>query len=421
MARGFRYKYGSRDQSSAQTPEAQGTYSLSLWLGCLAFILTLLLAINLSTSIKMHLLSVTVAALVTPITVLAHPGHDIQKEIEARAESLIGYPRDLSHCAAQLKARGHAQRSIDRRSSLLKAERVKRRLESHTLHLKARDLEDVLNTNHTSPIVYTPDTDHDVLFAGQFIPPPPSLERGRENLARRRLEDIKVTEGPYYVAGEYVRSDLREASQTGIDLILDFQAIDVSTCEPVPDIMLTLWSVNSTGVYSGVVATANGNGDDLANINTTHSRGIQPTDEDGVAQFTTYYPGHYAGRTHHLHIVTHVGGTLFPNNTFAGPAVSHIGQIFFDEDLSSRVETTEPYVNNDLPLMLNADDGIFADAAAAGDPILEYSLLGSTIEDGVFGWIAFGIDPSREGSIQAAATLTEHGGVPNPDSGRPER
>ncbi|PBP25656.1 extracellular dioxygenase [Diplocarpon rosae] len=230
----------------------------------------------------------------------------------------------------------------------------------------------------------------------------------------------EITEGPYYVAGEYVRSDLREASQTGVDLILDFQAIDVSTCEPVPDIMLTLWSVNSTGVYSGVVAAANGNSEDLANLNATHSRGIQPTNEDGVAQFTTYYPGHYAGRTHHLHIVTHVGGTVFPNNTFAGPAVSHIGQIFFDEDLSSRVESTEPYVNNDLPLMLNADDGIFAQAAASGDPILEYSLLGSTIEAGVFGWIAFGIDPSREGSIQAAATLTEHGGVPNPDSGRPD-
>ncbi|PBP25684.1 extracellular dioxygenase [Diplocarpon rosae] len=120
----------------------------------------------------MRLHSVAVAALLTPMTVLAHPGHDIQKEIEARAESLRGYPRDLSHCAAKLKARGHAQRSIERRSSRLKAERVKRGLESHTAPLKARDLEGVLNTNHTSPILYTPDTDHDVLFAGQFIPPP---------------------------------------------------------------------------------------------------------------------------------------------------------------------------------------------------------------------------------------------------------
>lgn len=50
--------------------------------------------------------------------------------------------------------------------------------------------------------------------------------------------------------------------------------------------------------------------------------------------------------------------------------------------------------------------------AALGDPVIEYSLLGSTLSSGLFGWIALGIDPSRNGSIQAAAALTENGGVP---------
>jgi len=120
----------------------------------------------------------------------------------------------------------------------------------------------------------------------------------------------EVTEGPYYVSGEFIRSDVREIDhEQGVDLILDLQVIDVSTCEPVPDIMIDLWYANTTGIYSGVVAGGNGNSADASNINTTHSRGLQPTDSDGVAQFTTFYPGHYTGRTHHIHVATHANGT----------------------------------------------------------------------------------------------------------------
>jgi protocatechuate 3,4-dioxygenase beta subunit len=46
-----------------------------------------------------------------------------------------------------------------------------------------------------------------------------------------------------------------------------------------------------------------GNGDakDLRLINTTTLRGVQFTDADGIAAFDTVVPGHYAGRTNHVH------------------------------------------------------------------------------------------------------------------------
>lgn len=38
--------------------------------------------------------------------------------------------------------------------------------------------------------------------------------------------------GPFYVLGEYVRSDLTE-DETGVPVVADIQFIDVSTCEPL--------------------------------------------------------------------------------------------------------------------------------------------------------------------------------------------
>lgn len=76
-------------------------------------------------------------------------------------------------------------------------------------------------------------------------------------------------------------------------------------------------------------------------------------------------------------------------------------------------------MNNTQALTTNAEDGIFLQEAAIGDPIVEYSLLGKTIDDGIFAWIAFGIDVSREGSISAAASYGEDGGHANANSGFP--
>jgi protocatechuate 3,4-dioxygenase beta subunit len=39
--------------------------------------------------------------------------------------------------------------------------------------------------------------------------------------------------GPYFVAGEYIRSDVTE-SQPGVPIHLDIQFVDVATCAPVP-------------------------------------------------------------------------------------------------------------------------------------------------------------------------------------------
>lgn len=50
----------------------------------------------------------------------------------------------------------------------------------------------------------------------------------------------------------------------------------------------------------------------------------------------------------------------FPNGTYQGSTVSHIGQLFFDTSLSNQIEALTPYSTNLNPgSTTNANDGIF--------------------------------------------------------------
>jgi hypothetical protein len=60
---------------------------------------------------------------------------------------------------------------------------------------------------------------------------------------------------------------------------------------------------------------------------------------------------------------------------------------------------------------------IFSQEAATSDPVVEYSLLGDTVEDGIFGWIALGVNLTEVYTVRAASNLTADGGVANNNTG----
>jgi protocatechuate 3,4-dioxygenase beta subunit len=198
--------------------------------------------------------------------------------------------------------------------------------------------------------------------------------------------------------------------EPGIPLYLEVQYLDIETCEPVPDIYVDIWNCNSTGYYSGVVATGNEVGWD-----TTFLRGIQATDSDGVASFETIFPGHYDGRAIHTHLLSHSNVTLMANGTIQGGAVSHIGQLFWNEELRSAVEATYPYNTNTQAITTNADDmWSIVQAGTTYDPFPEFMYLGDDITDGLLAWIQIGInttaDQSSSSYYSVAAVYQEDGG-----------
>ncbi|KAL1969565.1 hypothetical protein VTN77DRAFT_9003 [Rasamsonia byssochlamydoides] len=338
----------------------------------------------------------------------AHPGHDVKAEAAERAAFLKRAPiesRSLAHCAAKLKARGHEDASIARRERTVQEIRRRNGIQARSF-LKARDLASVTNTSHLSTLEgVTPETDPSILFAsnGTCILAP------------------DVTQGPYYVTGELIRNNIVE-DQEGVPLYMDIQLIDTNTCEPVPDVFMDLWHCNATGVYSGIVANGNGNSADSSNLNTTFLRGLQKTDSDGVVQFQSIFPGHYTSRATHIHVLTHpINETIVQeNNTISGLYISHsshVGQLFFDQDLISKVEATSPYTSNTQELTENTDDSILAEEADTIDPMMEYVFLGDDISDGIFAWASVGIDTTEDNSVTPAAYYTEDGGVENESSG----
>jgi protocatechuate 3,4-dioxygenase beta subunit len=218
-----------------------------------------------------------------------------------------------------------------------------------------------------------------------------------------------------------IRSDISE-DQIGVPLYLDIQLVDTSTCLPVPAVFMDIWHCNSTGVYSGVTAKSNGNGNDTTNLEATFLRGIQQTDINGVAQFQSIFPGHYTGRATHIHVLAHntndttirTNGTLLSGNFTAH--ASHSGQIFFDQDLISQVEATASYKDNQQVLTTNAEDYLFFEEAAGMDPVMEYVLLGDDITDGIMAWISIGIDPTTDNDVIAAAAVYSDSGEMNPNA-----
>ncbi|KAF2690896.1 aromatic compound dioxygenase [Lentithecium fluviatile CBS 122367] len=333
----------------------------------------------------------------------AHPGehHDmshIKRQIDARQMRAAAAKRSLSKCQNSLKHRDLMARSMARRANVMNELRQKRGIQVNSKKFR-RDLAtlqefEAVNHNMTGQYDYTSDTSAATIFAANtscILAP-------------------EVTDGPYYVLGEYVRKDVKE-DEPGVDMYLEVQYIDVETCEPVQGLFVDIWNCNATGTYSGVESGQGG-------LDSTFLRGIQETDEDGVVAYETIFPGHYDGRATHTHLLTKSNATLRDNSTTSGGAVTHIGQLFYPEDLITEVEATSPYNTNTVERTTNDEDmWSIVQAEDDYDPIPQFIYLGDSVSDGLLAWIQIGVNSSADYSgddyYSVAATYYESGGVAN--------
>ena len=135
-------------------------------------------------------------------------------------------------------------------------------------------------------------------------------------------------EGPFYTDLRLARRDITD-DKPGSPLRMRLTIVDAETCAPIPDAVVDVWHADAGGLYSAFT----GQGDDQ-NIDTSGERflrGIQSTDTNGEATFTTIYPGWYQGRTTHVHVKVH-----FADKTRV------TSQLFFPDDLSAKVYADHP-------------------------------------------------------------------------------
>ncbi|KAG9558931.1 aromatic compound dioxygenase, partial [Aureobasidium melanogenum] len=357
--------------------------------------------------VKIHAISAALLTASLSSSSHAHPEeHEMADALAKRAEHAAIVQRGLEACYDHPKFLEMQKRGQERRWEKTQQLRKARGIHETTPFKTRRDLaalESFEEVNHNlTSLGYTDSTAPSVLFANY------------KNASCILTPEVVV--GPYFVIGEYYRTNVVE-SQGGVPVHLEYQYIDTSTCEPATGLYLEAWQANSTGVYSGVVASGNGNDADTSNLDTTFLRGVTKVDSEGVGYFDTIFPGHYAGRSTHIHLIAQQNGTVYDNGTYSGGTISHVGQLFFDESLKSAVYDTYPYTTNTQSYTTNDDDMWAPDQADNNyDPIPDYAYLGEDISDGLLMWISVGINMSAEYTVTAAATLTADGGVASNDA-----
>jgi protocatechuate 3,4-dioxygenase beta subunit len=147
----------------------------------------------------------------------------------------------------------------------------------------------------------------------------------------------ELTEGPYYLDLDLVRSDITEG-RPGLPLDLRVDVVDAGSCEPIEGAAVDVWHCDAGGAYSGVQG-AEGE---------TFCRGVQLTDGGGTAEFRTVFPGWYTGRAVHIHVKVAADGDQ-----------THTGQLFFHQETLSEVYAAEPYAARGGPDVANENDGIY--------------------------------------------------------------
>lgn len=163
----------------------------------------------------------------------------------------------------------------------------------------------------------------------------------------------QMTAGPYFVEGALERTDIRPDPATGevsagkpLELAFRVSRITESACVPLAGAIVDVWQCDALGVYSDVADPS------LDTRGRKFLRGWQATDAEGLARFTTVYPGWYPGRAVHIHFKVRSAPE-------ADPGFEFTSQLFFDETLTDRVHAGEPYRQHGPRNRRNEDDGIF--------------------------------------------------------------
>ena len=143
--------------------------------------------------------------------------------------------------------------------------------------------------------------------------------------------------GPNYLGMDgAVRSDIRSSlgsstAVAGVPMTVKLTVLDLeNSAKPLSNAGIYLWHCNQAGQYSmysqGVT-------------NETFCRGIQPTDANGTATFTSVWPGAYSGRWPHIHF------EVYPsvNNATSGSGKLKTSQIALPEDACDVVYASDGY------------------------------------------------------------------------------
>lgn len=194
--------------------------------------------------------------------------------------------------------------------------------------------------------------------------PPPVSEAVRRLLTNSAVACRDWAEqelGPYHLDRPPARRDVSE-DRPGAVLVLGLALVSAEG-SPLPATEVEIWHCDASGVYSGFPPAGfpglEGPATPEHLPGRTFLRGVQESDDQGMVEFHTIYPGWYPGRTVHIHVIARLAGRVFTS------------QLYFPDPLSDEVFATAAYAGRPRRDTSNTTDVIFP---TGGDPaVLEVS------------------------------------------------
>ncbi len=163
------------------------------------------------------------------------------------------------------------------------------------------------------------------------------------------------TAGPFptKTPSSLVTSDIR-SDRTGVPLAIKITVNNRNNnCAALAGAIVDIWHCDKDGYDSEY----GGSGMQSANFTSVHFlRGRQTTDSNGLATFTSIFPGWYAGRAPHIHVhIYSASGTSLL-----------VTQIAFPTDVCNTVYSTATnFYTRGLQDTSNARDNVFSDSLAS--------------------------------------------------------
>ena len=158
-----------------------------------------------------------------------------------------------------------------------------------------------------------------------------------------------MTLGPCYAQGPVSREDISDGTP-GLPVRLSFLVVRATGgCAVVPNAEVDIWHTSAAGVYStfasGICNPTRAA--QPAGPTAKYCRGTRVTDASGRADFNTVFPGHYPGRSIHIHFTVRINGRAYQTS-----------QLFFDDKLSDEIMLTRDYTGRGRRNTTNATDNI---------------------------------------------------------------
>jgi len=185
-----------------------------------------------------------------------------------------------------------------------------------------------------------------------------------ESVAARLSDDTAVCRnwaeqelGPYHLDRPPFRRDITERCR-GVALVVGL-ALGAADGSVLATTEVEIWHCDAAGRYSGYPlpdsAASEGGATPEHIVDRTFLRGAQESNDDGLAEFHTIYPGWYPGRTVHIHVIARPRGRTFTS------------QLYFPDQLTDEVFAQSPYRERPGRDTTNANDVIFP---TGGEPAL---------------------------------------------------